>query len=89
MMLRMLIVILCLAAKPIQAENVEAGKEIFLKRCGMCHEYPEPARLNKNQWKAVLKKMQKRMQFVGMIPLTESENEQVFRYLQDQAKPGP
>jgi len=70
----------------VMAEPIDEGKEIFLNRCGMCHKYPEPSALNATQWKFVLKKMQKRMEFLKMVPLTDEENEKVYEYLRRMSK---
>ncbi len=66
--------------KNTQKEKV-SGELIFLGRCGICHELPDPDALKPPQWKAVLKKMQKRMEFLGVPPLTDEENEKVYNWL--------
>ena len=79
---------LCIAAPhPGIAENKEtatSGKEIFTGRCGVCHELPNPQSLSRIQWKFVLIKMQKRMEFLGLPPLNESETRKVYQYLSSQ-----
>ncbi|HEB98497.1 MAG TPA: cytochrome c [Thiotrichales bacterium] len=57
------------------------GENIFLGRCGTCHELPDPDALTPMQWRAVLKKMQKRMKFLGVPPLSDEENEKVYDWL--------
>ena len=81
-----LIIGLCTLLFPVLAEPIDEGKEIFLNRCGMCHAYPDPSALNATQWKFVLKKMQKRMDFKGIMPLTVEQNEKVYEYLSRMAK---
>ena len=84
------ILVLVLAMTPAWAdEDWAAGEAIFEQTCaGACHGAPVPERLSANQWRVVLKTMQKRMRSRGMEPLTEQQTAQVFRYLTEE-KPAP
>lgn len=77
------ILILGLLTTPAWADaELAAGQAIFDQYCaGACHQAPVPERLSANQWRVVLKTMQKRMRSRGMEPLTEQETAKVFRYL--------
>lgn len=57
------------------------GEMLFISRCGSCHELPEPSALKPAQWNAVLNKMQKRMGFLKVPPLTDEENKKVYSWL--------
>ena len=66
----------------VETNSVEVtGEILFIGRCGSCHELPEPSALKPTQWKAVLKKMQKRMDFLKVPPLTDEENHKVYNWL--------
>jgi hypothetical protein len=77
------LVVLALNTNSTYAEETQvSGKALFEGRCGgLCHQLPEPDRLNAQQWKRVLLTMQKRMQQRGMPPLTEQEVSAVLDYL--------
>lgn len=73
---------LLLVAPAAWAADDMPGKAIFEARCTeLCHQTPNAGHLNAKQWRVVLKTMQKRMQGVGMTPLSEEELEQVYQYI--------
>ncbi len=64
------------------ADDYEAGKEIFEFRCAdTCHQIPAAQSLKPKQWRIVLNTMQKRMERAGMSRLTEQELDQLLHYL--------
>ncbi len=71
-----------LKIEDVATNEVEVtGEMLFIGRCGSCHELPETSALKPAQWKAVLKKMQKRMNFLKVPPLTDEENKKVYGWL--------
>ncbi|VAX09035.1 hypothetical protein MNBD_GAMMA25-110 [hydrothermal vent metagenome] len=79
--------VMLIAEAEVEIENIIAseaevtGKMLFIGRCGSCHELPEASALKPAQWKAVLKKMQKRMDFLKVPPLTDEENIKIYSWL--------
>ena len=64
------------------AGNSGEGKDTFEARCGdLCHQLPEPAMLSFNQWKLVMKVMQKRLAQNEMPELTPLEEENILAYI--------
>ncbi len=62
------------------------GEMLFQARCALCHQLPEPAMLKARQWQLIINTMQKRMQHVNMVPLTEDEKTQLIYYLSQHAR---
>ncbi|MHC4267773.1 MAG: c-type cytochrome [Planctomycetota bacterium] len=65
-------------------EEKSADAQVYIKRCGVCHAIPHPARLNFNQWKdkiVVLKEKQ-------MPVIKEQEKEKVLSYIKNQSRKG-
>src|SRR3972149_9384832 len=62
----------------------KASKEarLYAARCGICHAPFHPQTLSLKQWKNVIKKMEKRVEIMGVRePLTEEENAVITGYL--------
>jgi mono/diheme cytochrome c family protein len=49
--------ILFLAACPVRADDIAAGKKIFTGKCGRCHQLYGPAKYDAKTWDAWMQKM--------------------------------
>lgn len=74
------------STKSLASANTTEAEDIFVTRCALCHQLPEPAMLNIKQWKLIIKTMQLRMQQVGMPQLTDQESRLVLKYLAEQVR---
>lgn len=43
------------------AENQSKAEDLFVTRCALCHQLPEPGMLKPQQWKLIISTMQQRM----------------------------
>lgn len=66
-------------AKPVEKkeekQTVIAVSELYSRSCGTCHDLPEPTKYTSEQWKPILKDMQKRAH------LTDKNIEDIYQYL--------
>ena len=60
--------------------------QIYIKRCGICHAVPHPARHSDSGWLLVVPLMEQRMAERGIRPLTDEERSAILRYLQAHAR---
>jgi len=68
------------------AENQTEAEDLFVTRCALCHQLPEPAMLRPQQWKLIISTMQQRMQQAGVPQLSEQETETILGYLSERAR---
>ena len=68
------------------AEDQSEAEDLFVTRCSLCHQLPEPAMLKPQQWKLIISTMQQRMQQAGMPQLSEQETEAILEYLSERAR---
>ncbi len=72
-------------ARQENTEEKNHGADVFVARCTLCHQRPEPDMLTPMQWKMIMRLMQVRMQQAGVPQLNEQEFELVQSYLIEQA----
>ena len=72
----------------LQAPSEDAGeaKDLFVTRCALCHQLPEPGMLKPQQWKLIISTMQQRMQQAGVPQLSDQETETILGYLSERAR---
>ncbi len=73
------------AKQPSSARETGA-ENLFIARCALCHQLPEPGMLKAAQWKLIIKTMQQRMQQAGVPQLKEGETELIMEYLTEHAR---
>lgn len=56
-------------------KQLQSGREIYLNKCGTCHNLHLPSEYNSEQWKANLDFMQPKAK------ITDDERNAVFQYL--------
>ncbi len=77
-----ILIVVCFSRVHASDTDVETGKALFQSSCAnICHQAPKAGRLKPKQWRVVLKTMQKRMQSVGIEPLSDLQQRQVLAYL--------
>ena len=69
-----------------ESEQVSRAKDIFVSRCALCHQLPEPSMLRPKQWGLIMKVMQQRMQQANVPQLNDQEFELILKYLQERAR---
>jgi len=57
-------------------EKLKQGRELYLNRCGSCHNLYLPSAYTASQWKPILEKMQK------PAKIDDSEKELINQYLE-------
>lgn len=68
------------------AENQSEAEDLFVTRCALCHQLPEPGMLKPQQWKLIVSTMQQRMQQAGVPQLSEQETDTILGYLSERAR---
>jgi hypothetical protein len=59
--------------------------QLYLKRCGQCHQPYNPNLMTAAMWTIKLDLMQERMKQTGLAPLTSAERETILKYLTSNA----
>jgi hypothetical protein len=59
--------------------------QLYLKRCGQCHQPYNPNLMTAAMWAIKLDLMQERMKQTGLAPLTPAERETILKYLTSNA----
>ena len=59
--------------------------QLYLKRCGQCHQPYNPNLMTATMWTIKLDLMQERMKQTGLAPLTSAERETILKYLTSNA----
>jgi len=59
--------------------------QLYLKRCGQCHQPYNPSLMTAPMWAAQVDLMQQRMQQTGLAPLTPEERKTILGYLSGNA----
>lgn len=70
-------------SRQVDQEQTSVAKDMFVARCTLCHQLPEPGMLKPAQWKIIIQTMQQRMQQKDVPQLNEEERQQILRYLQE------
>lgn len=60
--------------------------DLYIVRCSLCHQTPEPDMLNIKQWKVILRTMDRRMKHSDIPELTETERSHIINYLTKHAE---
>ena len=55
--------------------------QLYLKRCGQCHQPYNPNLMTAAMWTIKVDLMQERMKQTGLAPLTSAERETILKYL--------
>ncbi len=61
------------------------GRQLFLAKCGMCHEAPSPSAHTASGWDGVVARMSGRMAQMDLEPLTNQELDEISAYLRERA----
>jgi cytochrome c5 len=64
---------------PAIAPDTAMGKEVFVTRCGRCHELPKPAQFNFDRWDDILSSM------VPRARLTAEQSAHITAYIKANA----
>ena len=59
--------------------------QLYLKRCGQCHQPYNPSLMTAAMWAAQVDLMQVRMEQTGLAPLTPAERKTILDYLSSNA----
>ncbi len=59
--------------------------QLYLKRCGQCHQPYNPNLMTATMWAAQVELMQARMKQAGLLPLTSAERKTILDYLTSNA----
>jgi hypothetical protein len=59
--------------------------ELFVSRCGFCHDTPSPSAHTAEEWPAVVARMHTNMAMMSVRPLSEEETRRVLSYLAETA----
>lgn len=62
-------------------EEDSYAAQLYLKRCGECHEAYNPHSMTAAMWTAQVDAMRMRMQQAGIAPLTPAERNAILDYL--------
>jgi len=70
-----------------QASELTAGtgRELFIRRCSVCHETPSPRAHTSTGWDRVVAQMQANMAIGDVTPLSNSELDAITSYLRERA----
>ncbi len=70
-----------------QASELTAGpgRELFVRRCSICHETPSPRAHTATGWDRVVAEMQAHMAISDVTPLSNSELDAITAYLRERA----
>jgi mono/diheme cytochrome c family protein len=59
--------------------------QLYLNRCGQCHQAYNPSLMTAPMWAVKVDLMQERMKQTGLAPLTPDERETILEYLSSNA----
>lgn len=59
--------------------------QLYLKRCGQCHQPYNPKLMTASMWATQVDLMQERMKQTGLAPLTSAERKTILDYLSSNA----
>ena len=59
--------------------------QLYLKRCGQCHQAYNPSLMTAAMWAVKVNLMQQRMKQTGLAPLTPDERKTILEYLSSNA----
>lgn len=61
-------------------EKLRQGRELYMTKCGGCHNLYLPSSYNSNAWESLLNEMQKRTR------IDDSQKKQIAKYLETNCK---
>ncbi len=59
----------------LKAEDLRAGREVFVNRCSECHNLHDPATYGASEWSGIIASMR------GKAKLSSEQSEQLNRFL--------
>jgi len=71
-------------SRKLPDEDGEAA-QLYLHRCGQCHQAYNPNLMTAAMWAAQVDLMQERMKPPGFVPLTPAERKTILEYLSSNA----
>lgn len=72
------------AARPGEI-GTGAEAELFVQRCGTCHEPPAPSAHTAEEWPDVIGKMRANMALMSVAPMSDEEQQRIVSFLQGRA----
>jgi len=79
----MLLLASCQSGKIPDEDSYAA--QLYLKRCGQCHQPYNPSQMTAAMWAVQVGLMQERMKQTGLAPLTPDERKTILNYLSSNA----
>jgi len=76
----------CASAPTPLPEPGSAGAGVYASRCGVCHSVPHPKRHTYEQWKHMVRVMDKAREHKDMDPLTDEERGSILEYLKKHSR---
>ena len=73
----------CQKSKIPDEENYAA--QLYVKRCGQCHQPYNPSLMTPAMWAVQVDRMQERMKQIGISPLNAEERKAILDYLSSHA----
>ena len=59
--------------------------QLYVKRCGQCHQAYNPSLMTAAMWEVQVDRMQERMKQIGISPLSADERKVILDYLSSHA----
>jgi mono/diheme cytochrome c family protein len=66
-------------------EQDSYAAQLYLNRCGQCHQAYNPSLMTAPMWAVKVDLMQERMKQTGLAPLTPDERKTILEYLSSNA----
>jgi Dihaem cytochrome c len=66
-------------------EEGSYAAQLYVKRCGQCHQPYNPSLMTTTMWVVQVDRMQERMKQIGISPLTPDERKTILDYLSSNA----
>jgi diheme cytochrome c len=66
-------------------EEGSYAAQLYVKRCGQCHQPYNPSLMTATMWAVQVDRMQERMKQVGISPLTPDQRKTILDYLSSNA----
>ena len=75
----------CILPKRQNTEQGSYAAQLYLNRCGQCHQAYNPSLMTAPMWAVKVDLMQERMKQTGLAPLTPDERKTILEYLSSNA----
>src|SRR5580700_529605 len=69
---------------PLPEQDTYAG-QLYLRRCGQCHQPYNPHAMTAAMWEIQMPKMEEKIQQAGLPPLEAAQKQTILDYLQRNA----